>query len=177
MVIDNPPDDPPIPPDDSPIPPDDPPIPPDDSPIPPDDSPIPPDDPPIPPDDPPIPPDDPPIPPDDSPIPPDDPPIPPDDPPIPPGYFYVQFTIAITSKYRHEHSIRTLNQIDAVAFLWDDEERMMDVRDFVDMPGSAYRLLKENPLDSFFLKEINIGDGKVEVWISTSNSSTTFILL
>ena len=53
----------------------------------------------------------------------------------------------------------------------------MDVRDFVDMPGSAYRLLKENPLDSsFFLKEINIGDGKVEVWISTSNSSTTFIL-
>ena len=42
--------------------------------------------------------------------PPDDPPIyiPPDDPPIPPGYFDVQFPIAITSKYRHEHSIRTL---------------------------------------------------------------------
>ena len=117
-------------------------------------------------------------PPDDPPIPPDDPPIyiPPDDPPIPPGYFDVQFPIAITSKYRHKHSIRTLNQIDAAAFLCDDEERMMDVRDFVDMPGSAYRLLKENPLDSFFLKEINIGDGTVEVWISTSNSSTTFIL-
>jgi hypothetical protein len=82
----------------------------------------------------------------------------------PPGYFEVQFTMAVASKYRHQHSIRTLNQVEAVAYLWDDDERIMSAREVVDGPSGVYHLLQDNPLDNnFYLKEINIGEGKIAI--------------
>ena len=70
------------------------------------------------------------------------------------------FSIAVASKYRKEHSIRTLHQVDAIACLWDDEEKMMSVRHLADEPNSEYHLFQDNPLEhDFFLKEINVGNG------------------
>jgi hypothetical protein len=74
--------------------------------------------------------------------------------------FEVMFSIPVESKYGHSYSFRSLNQQDLLAHAWDDEERMLGVRDETDSAPDQYFLYQENPLEvgGYYLQAISISD-------------------
>lgn len=80
------------------------------------------------------------------------------------GYFDVCFMGKKKSFYRNSYSFRSgLTQEDILAYQWDDEERMFEVRELIaTSPENQFYLFLENPLE-FEYNLYSITDGGISI--------------
>ena len=84
------------------------------------------------------------------------------------GYFDVYFIGKKKSVYRNSYSFRSgLTQEDILAYHWDDEDRMFEVRDLIaTTPENQFYLYLENPLEyGYYLYSIS-DLGMLVTWFS-----------